>query len=491
MTAGVLADGRLTAEPVPTVGPRSYRFDPTILIAGCLVFVVVIFLPPLLNDSDTLWHIRTGDWILQHHAIPRTDPFSFTAGSRPWFAIEWLSETLMALAFRMGGMQGIMALTAGAAGLTAALLLRHLRRFLPGPYALMGLLVSLANVGPSLLARPHLLAWPCMVLWCGGIAVARANRTAPSFALLPVMVLWVNLHGSFVLGLLLAGGFMLEALLEAKVDRRRVFVTWGAFILAAWPAALINPNLLAGELFPFHVINMNSNVWITEWRPPDFSRINPLELTLLGALAVGFTGKVRLPPVRLLMLLGLVYGALSHDRYDQLLGILGALILAEPFGTALMRTGRAALGMVWWRLAAASAVVAVAALAGRMALPLAPQRDGTAIAEILARVPPSMRARPVLNAYNLGGALIFNGVRPFIDGRAADLYGDAFMADYATIVAPNRIALERVLSDYGITWTIFASGDPVVQVLEQEPGWRRFAEADGVVIDTRTDQGPH
>ena len=82
---------------------------------------LVMFLPPILNDGDTLWQITTGNWILDHRAIPATDPFSFTAGDRPWFAHEWLAETIMAIAYRLAGMRGVMVLAAAATGLTAAI----------------------------------------------------------------------------------------------------------------------------------------------------------------------------------------------------------------------------------------------------------------------------------------------------------------------------------------------------------------------------------
>jgi hypothetical protein len=209
------ADYHPNSNMAMSAGLRSARFDLAPVMAFCLTFALVLFLPQILNDSDTLWQIRTGEWVLTHHAIPTIDPFSYTAGDRPWFAHEWLAETLMALAYRAGGTQngmaGIMVLAAFASGLTAALLLHHLRRFLPGIYAVLGLIVALSNAAPSMLARPHLLAWPCLVAWCGGLVTARANRTAPSVALLPVMLIWVNLHGSFMIGLLLAGTFLIEA----------------------------------------------------------------------------------------------------------------------------------------------------------------------------------------------------------------------------------------------------------------------------------------
>jgi hypothetical protein len=152
------------------------RVDPAAVIAFCLMFVVVLFLPPILNDGDTLWQIRAGAWILDHRAIPATDPFSFAAGDRRWFAHEWLAETLMALAYRAGGMRGIMVLAAAACGVTAAVLLRHLRRFLPGVYAVAALIVALSCAASSLLARPHLLAWPCLAA-SGGCGRCRRPRS--------------------------------------------------------------------------------------------------------------------------------------------------------------------------------------------------------------------------------------------------------------------------------------------------------------------------
>jgi hypothetical protein len=487
----VITDDRLSVDTAPAKIARvqAAGLDPAVIIAGCLMFALVLFLSPILNDGDTLWQIRTGAWILDHHAIPATDPFSFTAGDRPWFAHEWLAETLMALAFRVGGMQGIIVLAAGATGLTAAVLLRCLRRFLPGIYALVALIVALSNAAPSMLARPHLLAWPCLAVWCGGLVTARANQAAPSFALLPVMVLWANLHGSFMLGLLLSGAFMIEALFDPGVDHRRALTSWTGFILAAWLAALLNPDFFAGALFPIHLVAMKSLARIGEWQPTDFSRFQPLELIILAGFALGFSGKVRLPPIRLLMLLGLIHGALSHVRHEQLLGIVGVLILAEPFGICLARGRAEALGWGWRRLAAGAVLIALTALGGRLALPLGPDRTGAAFATTLDHVPPSLREQPVLNEYGLGGQLIFDGVRPFIDSRA-DLYGDAFLIRYRRIVVPDRAELERALSEYKIVWTIFRSDHPIIQMLDQEPGWRRLAEGNGIVIHVREDQLP-
>jgi hypothetical protein len=465
----------------PIAPPMSARLDPAPVIAGWLVFALVLFTPALLNDGDTLWQIRTGEWILDHRAIPTVDPFSFTAGARRWFPHEWLAEVLLAMAFRAAGLKGVMVLCAAAAGLTAAVVLRHLRRFLPGVYAVAGLVLVLCNLAPSLLARPHLLSWPCLALWCGGLVVARANRTPPSFWLLPVMALWVNLHGSFMLGLLLPGAFMIEAALDSREDRFATLARWGLFVAAAWAAAALNPAFIDGLLFPIRMVGMKSLAWIGEWGPTDFSRLQPLEIILLAALALGFSGKVRLPIIRGAMFLGLVHGALAHARDEQLLAIVGAMILAEPLGATLRKGDAPAFGDVWRLAAAGGAILAAVALAARLVVPLRPETELAAFSAMLERLAPGLRARPVLNEYGLGGRLIFNRVAPFIDSRA-DLYGDAFITRYQAIITPRRVDLERALSEYGVCWTLFRSGDPIVAMLDDEPRWTRIVQANGLVI---------
>src|SRR5690242_1280632 len=95
------------------------RHMPIALIALAAASAV-IWTPKLLGDPDTYWHLATGEWILRHWAVPHVDPFSYTFIGRPWIAQEWLSETLMALAFRAGGWSGVMLFSAMAYAATLA-----------------------------------------------------------------------------------------------------------------------------------------------------------------------------------------------------------------------------------------------------------------------------------------------------------------------------------------------------------------------------------
>jgi hypothetical protein len=89
----------------------------------------------------------------------------------------------------------------------------------------------------------------------------------------------------------------------------------------------------------------------------------------------------------------------------------------------------------------------------------------------------------VLNDYGMGGYLIFRGVRPFIDGRT-DMYGDAFNSRYDAAVS-RRAALEAVLAERHVAWTLFRPGAAAVRLMDAEPGWRRLYTGPYAVVHVR------
>jgi hypothetical protein len=93
----------------------------------------------------------------------------------------------------------------------------------------------------------------------------------------------------------------------------------------------------------------------------------------------------------------------------------------------------------------------------------------------------------VLNSYGMGGYLIFEGVRPYIDGRT-DMYGDAFNARYDAAMS-DRAALQALLKEDHIAWTLLDPAAPAVKWLDSEPGWRRLYADRVAVIHQRTSGG--
>ncbi len=234
------------------------------------MFALCAFSPAIFNDGDTWSHIATGEWMFAHNAIPHADPFTFSVPGKPWIAHEWLSEILLALAYKAGGFVGVALLTGAAAGLAVFVVARAAARDLGGPaLAAVGALAALL-VAPSLLARPHILALPVFALWTDALLCARDR--APPIALTLMMTLWANLHGSFAVGLALIAPFASEAVLAAPMDRRASLARgWALFAVAAVAAALVNPFGIEGLLFPVRLLGLHALAQIGEWGPETFS----------------------------------------------------------------------------------------------------------------------------------------------------------------------------------------------------------------------------
>lgn len=438
------------------------------LFAGLAAFAVAAFSPGLLNDSDTYWHIRAGEWMLAHHQLLRADVFSYTASGTPWHTQEWLAEIVMALAWGAGSWAAIHLLFAICAALTAGIVGYFVRARVDFIPALLAVVLGLSCVTGSLLARPHIVALPLLALWTAGLVAAREQDRAPHWTLLAVMPLWANLHGSFAFGLALAGALAMEAVI-ASADRRQAALRWGLFLLAAAAVSTLTPFGVQTLLFPLRLTAMRGIGHIGEWQPSDFSHHSPFAIALLATIGVLAKGRIRIGWPRLAILLAILWLALSHGRHQMLLGVTAPLLLASSLAApwpARLKDSKPVFAAL---AAAAFAVLAIA----RLALPVARGDDPMSPVTALNHVPRFMRETPIINDYAFGGYLIWNGIKPFIDSRA-DLYGDIFLENYASLIAPDKDTLASTLTYYHARWTIFRADQPVVKLMDAAPGWHRF-----------------
>jgi hypothetical protein len=459
----------VAGDPKANLMPRTLSPAMTFgLFAGLAGFALAAFSPGLLNDGDTYWHIRAGEWMLAHHAVLRADVFSYTMMGAPWHTQEWLAEIIMALTWPLRGWAGIHLLFALCTGLTAAVVGFHVRKRVDMIPALLTVVLGLCCVTISLLARPHMLALPLLAIWTAGLAAARERNQAPSWWLLPLIPLWANLHGSFAFGLALATALAVEAVAEAT-DRRKAVVGWGLFLLAATLSVMATPFGFHTLMFPFQLSGMEGLAHIGEWQASDFSHPTPLAFALLTALFVLGSGKVKVPPLRMLLLVGLAWLALSHMRHQMLLGVTAPILLASALAKswpAQEESSPRLFGIV-------AAILLMAMMGTRLALPVVRHDGPVTPASALAHVPQALRQTPVLNGYGFGGYLIWEDVKVYIDSRA-DLYGDVFLKNYAGIISPDRDALTAAIASHHVQWTIFPTDAPVTRLIDTMPGWKRL-----------------
>ena len=205
----------------------------------------------------------------------------------------------------------VVALTALAFAATIALLTRALLRWLEPIYALLFAVLAVSMTAGHVLARPHMLAMPLMMIWTIELVRASEANRAPGLWLLPLMTLWANLHGGFTLGIALA---LPSRWRPCSAARRRAALRQRAQVLGHFPRA--RAGLRAGHAAwrTRHSVHLAGDVRgqlclerIGEWRSPNFHTLQPLELWLLGGLALVLHQGLRLPPVRLLLLLGLIH----------------------------------------------------------------------------------------------------------------------------------------------------------------------------------------
>ena len=493
------------AEPFNTRLVRDVRQRATIdlfvaAVAAIAVMAVACFSARVFIDGDTNWHVASGRWIIQHATVPLTDPFSFTYAGKPWIAHEWGSEVLMAGAYLIAGWSGVVVLIGLAAGLSFWLMARELALWMGPIGQAIGLALAFTCLQPFLFARPHILAMPLLVFWTSRILAARRNRRAPPLELAPLMVVWANLHASFIFGLGVIGPFALEALIE-EPDKLRVIRGWGLFGVVSAAFALVTPHGIAGIEFPFMVMGMKTLVDILEWHGQSFQSVTPFEASVLITLFFGLWRGVKVPLLRLILLIVLVHMSLQHVRQQAVLAALAPLILAEPFGRALKpaREGpRIAVPAGWkptWRVpsvtvATVLGLAALGVIGARLANPLVRRDNVNVPVSAVAHVPPELLSQPVINEYAFGGYLIFKGVKPYIDGRA-DMYGDAFVAEYLAIVSGAEPDADNAIKRWNIKWTILAPRDGLVAKLDHTPGWTRVYSDVFAVVQARTDALKH
>jgi hypothetical protein len=193
----------------------------------------------------------------------------------------------------------------------------------------------------------------------------------------------------------------------------------------------------------------------------------------------------------------LIHMALRHVRHADLLGLVGPLVVAGAIGEALGGQAGSLSGLTLWRGAAVlagrvrlSMLATTSAVAGIVALPIVLSPivrgdDAVTPASALVAAHRLALSGPVFNSEEFGGYLALSGVPDFIDGRV-EMFGNDFLAEDVAAESGDAAAIGRLLSQYGVTWTLLAPQAGAVSVLDGMPGWRRVYADSYAVIHVRS-----
>jgi hypothetical protein len=473
-------------------------------LAGCIVFVLLLTLLPL-TDPDYFWHLKTGEYIAAHRALPAGDVFSFTRAGQPWVLHEWLFELGLYGAFAAGGERGVVLLTvtlalgALALAFTAA---RRAARSAGAAWIATG--AGALAIAGGIAARPQLVTYLCFAFTLSALLgfkyADRGERQIRALFALPfVMVVWVNAHGAYAVGIALLLLFAacewlawaMRPVRDAGQKRRLVRLTQATALVVL--ASLANPGVFERWLYPFQVLGMAANEFIQEWQSPNFHYFGPK--AFLGLVLLFFVSNIHAvrKPDLTEVALPLVFTVQACISLRHVL--LAALVLVPFTALALARGPLAALEAamrrappVRWYLSRRGAADpdlgakefvlnwVVVALTCAACFPAWMHRDPSERAGQAGDSMPAKGAADFVEAHRIGGRL-FNQyqdggyliyrlapqARVVVDGRA-DVYGDRFIKDYIDVYL-GAAGWRAKFEDLGADFAVLPLDAPIRQLL--------------------------
>jgi hypothetical protein len=472
--------------------------DFAFLAPALLLFCLMGGVASMLVDADTGWHIRAGEWILDHHRLPTSDFFSFTKSGQPWFAWEWLWETCFAWLFRTAGMAGVILGNVVILCLTSMQLFRLVRRRCQGDLMAFGVTV-LALLGMSMyfFARPQLVSFLFAVVLLRLLESSRESGRNSAWLSVPLFVLWGNLHPGFAAGLIILGSYtagdLVSVLRESEPARRKDemarFRSSLLLTIACTLAPLINPY---GYRLYAHMYSFLSDSYalnhINEYKVVDF-RTGPgriFELMLFLGAPAALSRLLKRDFASALLFLAWAHLALTAQRNIPFFMIVMAAPVAAWIEEALAGLSRVQEGdsaretsgddrLARIPLLSLAVIVWIFMLLRTPGSPpkFRPQYDSSVYPEqALAAVRQLGPAARIATTDIWGGYLIYRlypEVRVFWDGRA-DFYGTPY--NLAAIDAlMGRPGWDKTLARNRITAVLVPLNQPLISLLTQSREW--------------------
>jgi hypothetical protein len=487
-------DALLGSEAQPSASARpGKRAD---RIAQATVLAMLFAAPALMclhaacvNDPDIWWHLRTGEWMLQHHAVPHVDLFSGANAGKPWAPYSWLFELLSIQLFQRFGLVGLVGYSAGMV-LAITVALWHLVKRLQSDFSLITLLTfaSCFCLGRLYTPRPWMFTILLFVLEIDILMHARKTGRTRELAWLPlIFALWSNLHIQFIDGLLVLALAAGEALLA------RWWIAARTKLHAPWLCAALAGSVLATLANPFGwhiyrvaydlasqpgVMDKIGELQSIQFRDPaDFCL---LFLALAAAGALAWSRRLRVFETGLL-----VFAAVLSFRSQRDVWVM-ATVAAAILASTLPGREKAAIQLPKFAAQFAIFAAAVALLAGFRVMHIDNAQLETQLAKSLpVHAVETIRAKgyagPLYNDFNWGGYLIWELRMPVsIDGRAA-FYGDKSIdRSVATWNAEPDWASDPALTSAGLV--VGPVKAPLTQVLRMDPHFQLVFEDNLAVV---------
>jgi hypothetical protein len=473
------------------------------MLAALLVGATFFVVRPFAVDPDLWWHIKVGDAILTTHHWPVADSYSFTVFGQPWLAYEWLGEVALAGAWRVGGYRGLEALliALGCAIMLALYAFATLRTGnTKAGFAASAVLLVLASASFSL--RPQMLGYLFLVVTLIVLERFRQGKPRALWFLPVLMLLWVNTHGSWIIGLGAVFVYWMAGIVAFRVgdlgarawtptERRNISLVF-LCCLVVLPITPYGVRLAASPIeFAF---SLPLNVaHIQEWGPMAFDLWGGkwFLALLLGFVALQVTLRFtwRLEEF-VLFIFGTILACL-HIRFILVFVPFAipivAAVLARWVSPYQRRKDKFALNAVLMAIMV-GAMIHYFPSSSKLQAKVAERFPVAAVAYLERHSAPE----PMYNTYGFGGYLVWTRApqhKVFIDGRGDVYERGGLFSDYLHIadITPGTLT---VLRHYGIQSCLLQRDEALATLLSASPEWQRVYTDDTSVLFVRTPPTP-
>jgi hypothetical protein len=459
-------------------------FSQTVLLA---TGIALYWLLPL-SDPDYFWHLKTGELIFSSGALPTADPFSFTMHGERWVLHEWGVQLLLYISHNLFTDHGIRLFMLCFMGLT--LYFTYTTMLAAGHHRASTALLMiwlLLSLIPFITPRPQLASYLFFSYYLYAINATLTRSNARTLLPLPfAMLLWVNMHGGYIIGIALLALSTAVAWIKERssgydwkqqhLSRKLLIIT-----VATLMASALNPDFFSHWKYPFYVLSMEATTQIDEWQGPNLNA--PYARSFLALVCV-YTfmlvfSKTRPATERLLIPPFFIIAALISARNIPFafFAIMAFLPRVSEINTDSFRfvtsvwctvkrryialtasgkdIGQKEYVFNWFILVLVTIVVAN--------LKLSPVHDTYPHKAVDFFIEQGLEGN-ILSEYKNGGYLIYRlypSSRVFIDGRA-DMYGDKVVAEHTSIMQGNA-QWKRLFEKYNVEYIICNNKTPIHQ----------------------------
>lgn len=420
------------------------------------VFLIVLFgglfalAARNVTDPDLWWHLKTGQLILENHAIPHTDSFSYTRAGHGWITHEWLSEIFIYKLWCIAGWAGLIITFAAITCAAFFILFIRCRAnvYVAGLVTLWAALATRPLWGP----RPQIISLSLTALW---LLILERSEENPKLLWwsLPILLLWVNLHAGFALGLAFSALFVAGEWLDGSFTGTKNSPRLGFSALILLVDLLVvplNPNGTKLYFYPIETLHSTAmQSYIAEWASPNFHRPEywPFLTLILAAFVVVCWSRSRVRPRDLLLLVLTLVASLRSIRLIPAFILIASPLVARwveiwlisrPFTPLRLRHK---MPTPMRRLLHGTILIFTTAFIGLEIRQVVQQQPAVEMQAFPVRAISFLQKHPpsghLFNNYDWGGYIIWKlypCTKVFIDGRAdlyKDAYGDALLHHFA------------------------------------------------------------